>query len=207
MPKPLWTPDDELIANANITKFIKYVGKQWSIDLEDSRQLIQFSIDNREKFWRSLKEFAGFTADTWGERVLVNGDKMPGAKWLPEAKINFAENLLIHRGDSDAIVFRGEDKDEQRMNRDELYDAVSLVAQALKSEGISIGDKVGAYIPNVPEAVITMLATASIGATWSSCSPDFGVDGVLDRFRQIRPKVMITVDGYFYNGKAVDIRA
>ena len=130
MPKPLWTPTNELIANANITKFGKTLEKQWSVDIKDSRQLIQFSIDEREKFWLSLKNFAGFIAATWGERVLINGDKMPGAKWFPDAKINFAENLLMHRGNADAIVFRGEDQVEQRISRDELHDAVSLVVQA-----------------------------------------------------------------------------
>ena len=205
MSEPLWTPSEERIANANVTKFRKAVEQQWSVDIPDSNALVQFSVDEREKFWDSLKGFARFTAKTWGDRVLVNGDKMPGAKWFPDARINFSENLLKYRGNEDALVFRGEDRVERRMSRDELRDAVSVVAQALKADGVGVGDRVGAYIANMPEAAICMLATVSLGATWSSCSPDFGVNGVLDRFGQIEPKVMIAVDGYFYNGKTHDI--
>ncbi len=206
MPSPLWTPSKDLIAEANITKFRLYIEQQWSRRLFDSRELIQFSIDEPEKFWLSLKEFANFRAETWGEHVLVDSDLMPGAKWFPNTRLNFAENILMHRGKMDAIVFKGEDKFERRISRDGLYDAVSLVAQALKAEGLCIGDRVCAYVANIPEAIVTMLATASLGATWSSCSPDFGVEGVLERFGQIRPKIMIAVDGYLYNGKSIDIR-
>jgi len=206
MTEPLWTPSAERIANANITKFRAAVEERWSVTLPDSRALWRFSIDEREKFWTSVREFAGFKAETWGDTVLADGDKLPGAKWFPDARLNFAENLLRHRGQSDAIVFRGEDKAHRRLSRDELYEAVSCLAQALKAEGVGVGDRVGAYISNMPEAVIGMLATSSLGATWSSCSPDFGIDGVLDRFGQIEPKVVIAVDGYFYNGKTLDIR-
>ena len=206
MTEPLWTPSAERIAAANTTKFRAAVESQWQITLPDSRALWRFSVDEREKFWISMRDFAGFTAETWGERVLVDGDKMPGAKWFPDARLNFAENLLRHRGNDDAIVFRGEDKVRRSLSREELRDAVSRLAQALAAEGVGVGDKVGAYIANMPEAVVGMLAASSLGATWSSCSPDFGVDGVLDRFGQIEPKVVIAVDGYFYNGKTLDIR-
>ena len=187
MSGPLWTPSDDRINNANVTRFRKAVADQWSVELPDTATLQKFSITEQEKFWTSVKDFAGFKAETWGDRVLVDGDKLPGAKWFPDAKLNFAENLLRHRGDAEAMVFRGEDRVERRLTRDELYDAVSSLAQALKAEGVGVGDRVGAYIANMPEAVIGVLAATSLGATWSSCSPDFGVAGVLDRFGQIEP--------------------
>jgi acetoacetyl-CoA synthetase len=207
MSGPLWTPSPERIAAANITRFLDRVNAEWSANLADTRALWRFSVDEPEKFWTSVRDFGELKAETWGERVLADGDKMPGAQWFPDARLNFAENLLRHRGDAEALVFRGEDKAERRMSRDELHDAVSTLAQALKAQGVGVGDRVGAYVANMPEAVIGMLATASLGATWSSCSPDFGIDGVLDRFGQIEPKVVIAVDGYFYNGKTLDIRS
>ncbi len=207
MSGPLWTPSPERIAATNVTRFLDRVNSQWSVSLTDTQALWRFSVDEPEKFWTSVRDFGELKAETWGERVLVDGDKMPGAKWFPDARLNFAENLLRHRGDAEALVFRGEDKVERRMSRDELHDAVSSLAQALKAEGVGIGDRVGAYVANMPEAVIGMLACVSLGATWSSCSPDFGIDGVLDRFGQIEPKVVIAVDGYFYNGKTLDIRS
>jgi len=207
MSRPLWTPSPERIAAANMSRFLDRVNAEWSANLADTRALWRFSVDEPEKFWTSVRDFGELKAETWGERVLVDGDKMPGAQWFPDARLNFAENLLRHRGDAEALVFRGEDKVERRMTRDQLHDAVSTLAQALKAQGVGVGDRVGAYVANMPEAVIGMLATASLGATWSSCSPDFGIDGVLDRFGQIEPKVVIAVDGYFYNGKTLDIRS
>jgi acetoacetyl-CoA synthetase len=206
MSAPLWSPTDAQIASANITKLRVAVNEQWSVQLADSHALWTFSVEEREKFWTSVKDFAGFVAETWGERVLVDGDKLPGARWFPEARLNYAENLLQRRDDGEAIVFRGEDQVQRRLTRNELYDAVSVLAQALQAEGVGKGDRVGAYIANMPEAVIGMLAASSLGAIWSSCSPDFGTDGVLDRFGQIEPKVVIAIDGYFYNGKKLDIR-
>ncbi len=205
MTAPLWTPSAERIAAANTTRFRAAAEARWSVALPDSRALWRFSVNEREKFWTSIIEFADLKAETWGDKVLVDGDKLPGAKWFPDARLNFAQNLLKQRGTGDAIVFRGEDKVRRRVSHNELHEKVSRLAQALKAEGVGIGDKVGAYIANMPEAIIGMLATASLGATWSSCSPDFGTDGVLDRFGQIEPKVVIAVDGYFYNGKTLDI--
>jgi acetoacetyl-CoA synthetase len=207
MTAPLWTPSAERIAAANITRFRAAAEHRWSVALPDSRALWRFSVNEREKFWTSIVEFAGLKAETWGDTVLVDGDKLPGAKWFPDARLNFAQNLLKFRGAGDAIVFRGEDKVRRHVSWAELHEKVSRLAQALKAEGVGVGDRVGAYIANMPEAIVGMLATASLGATWSSCSPDFGIDGVLDRFGQIEPKVVIAVDGYFYNGKTLDIRA
>ncbi len=206
MNEPLWTPTPEQIETAKITELRRAVIAQWQVDLTDSTALWRFSVDQREKFWRTVIEFCGLTADTWGERDSVDADQLPGAKWFPDARFNFAENLLKRRDDGEALVFWGEDKVRRRMTFAELYDAVSQFAQALRAEGVKPGDRVAGYLPNMPEAIISMLAAASLGATWSSCSPDFGLQGVLDRFGQIEPKVLIASDGYFYNGNTHDVR-
>ena len=206
MTEPLWTPTPEQIETAKITELRRAVTAQWQVDLPDSTALWQFSVDEREKFWRTIIDFCDLKAGTWGERDSVDADKLPGAKWFPDARFNFAENLLKRRDDGEALVFWGEDKIRRRMTFAELYDAVSQLAQALHAEGVESGDRVAGYLPNIPEAIIAMLAAVSLGATWSSCSPDFGLQGVLDRFGQIEPKVLIASDGYFYNGKTHDIR-
>ena len=206
MTEPLWTPTPEQIETAKITELRRAVTAQWQVDLPDSTALWQFSVDEREKFWRTIIDFCDLKAGTWGERDSVDADKLPGAKWFPDARFNFAENLLKRRDDGEALVFWGEDKVRRRMTFAELYDAVSQLAQALHAEGVESGDRVAGYLPNIPEAIIAMLAAVSLGATWSSCSPDFGLQGVLDRFGQIEPKVLIASDGYFYNGKTHDIR-
>jgi len=206
MTEPLWTPTAEQIEAAKITELRRAVNDQWQQNLSDSTALWQFSIDEREKFWRTVIDFCDLTAETWGERDVIDGDKMPGAKWFPDARFNFAENLLRRRDAAEAIVFRGEDKVHRRMTFGELYDAVSQLAQALHAEGVGPGDRVAGFLPNMPEAIIAMLAAVSLGATWSSCSPDFGLKGVLDRFGQIEPKVLFACDGYFYGGKTHDIR-
>jgi len=204
MTKPLWQPSAEQIAAANLTRFMKEAGARWQRRLTDFAELYRWSIEHREEFWRSIWDFCGVVAERMGEHVLVDGDKMPGAKFFPDARLNFAENLLKSRDQSDAIVFWAEDKVKRRLSHAQLYDAVSQMAQALKADGVGVGDRVAGYLPNMPETVIAMLATASLGAIWSSCSPDFGVKGVLDRFGQIEPKVLVLADGYFYNGKAFD---
>ena len=149
-------------------------------------------------------DFAGVVGDKGASPYLVDPKKMPGAKWFPRARVNFAENLLRRRDDDTAIVFWGENKVRRRISFRELYEQVSCTAQALRGMGVVAGDRVAGFMPNMPETVIAMLATASIGAIWSSCSPDFGVQGVLDRFGQIEPKVLFCVDGYFYTGKTHD---
>ena len=206
MIEPLWTPTPEQIETAKITELRRAVSAQWQVDLLDSTALWRFSVDEREKFWRTIIDFCDLKGETWGEQASVDVDKLPGAKWFPDARFNFAENLLKRRDDGEALVFWGEDKVRRRMTFAELYDAVSQLAQALHTEGVEPGDRVVGYMPNTPEAIISMLAAASLGATWSSCSPDFGLQGVLDRFGQIEPKVLIACDGYFYNGKTHDIR-
>jgi len=204
--EPLWRPSEERIRQANITGFIGMVNARTGRVLNGYDDLWQWSVDDKETFWRLLWEDAGIVGDGPGDTILANGDKMPGAQWFPEARLNYAENLLRRRDDGEAIVFWGEDQVKRHLTRRQLYDRVSQVQQALKAAGVGKGDRVAAYIPNMPEATIAMLATLSLGAVWSSCSPDFGVQGVLDRFGQIEPKVLFAPDGYHYAGKRIDVR-
>jgi acetoacetyl-CoA synthetase len=202
--RPLWEPSQERIEHANLTRFARMAVHDWGLKRNTYPAFYEWTVEHPDRFWQSLWKFGAVRAAEQGSRVLEDGDKMPGARFFPDARLNFAENLLRLRDDSEAIVFWGEDKVARRMTHREVYDAVSQLAQALRAAGVGPGDRVGAYIPNMPEAIVGMLATASLGAIWSSCSPDFGVQGVLDRFGQIEPAVLITVDGYWYNGKAID---
>lgn len=204
MPEPLWQPTEKQISNTNLNAFQERVSRQQGVKLSDYRALYQWSIDYPERFWKAIWKDGGVIAKTQGNKVLENGDLMPGAKWFPDARLNFAENLLRRRDKNDAIVFWGEDKVRRRLSYQELYEQVSRVTQALQAMGVSPGDRVAGYLPNVPEAIIAMLATSSLGAIWSSCSPDFGVNGVVDRFGQIEPKVLFAAEGYYYNGKKFD---
>jgi acetoacetyl-CoA synthetase len=202
--KPLWQPSPERIAGANLTAFRAAVERDWRVALGDYDALYQWSIREPERFWQSLWDFAGLCSETRGEVAVRDRDRMPGAVWFPEARLNFAENLLRRRDDSDAIVFLGEDRVRRRLSWRELYESVSRLAQALSALGIQPGDRIAGYLPNLPEAVVAMLAAASMGAVWSSCSPDFGTQGVLDRFGQIAPRLLFAADGYFYGGKQLD---
>jgi acetoacetyl-CoA synthetase len=203
--QPLWQPTQERIEQANVTRFAREAIRVWSLSLNDYPSFYRWTIEHPEQFWLSLWKFADVRASLMGERVLVDGDRMPGARWFPDARLNFAENLLRRRDGGEALVFWGEDKVKQRLSYRDVYDRVSRVAQALRAEGVKSGDRVAGYLPNMPEALIATLACASLGAIWSSCSPDFGVQGVLDRFGQIEPVVLFTCDGYWYNGKRIDI--
>jgi len=203
--RPLWQPSPKRIAAANLTRFLSAVRREHGVQADDYAGLYAWSIAEPERFWQAVWSFCGVIAETQGDIVLADRDRMPGARWFPEAKLNFAENLLRRRDDATAIVFRGEDRVQGSVTYAELYSEVSRLAQALRAAGVKPGDRVAAYMPNLPGTVIAMLAAASIGATWSSCSPDFGVQGVLDRFGQIAPKVLFAADGYFYNGKTIDV--
>jgi acetoacetyl-CoA synthetase len=200
----IWQPSQDRIDSANITALITAINKTWGANITDYASLHRYSIDEMEKFWSSFWDFSGVISQTKGDKVLVNRDKMPGAEWFPEARLNYAENLLRRRDDHDALVFWGEDRVKRRLSSAQLYDEVTRVKQALEAAGVTSGDRVVGYLPNMPEAIIAMLAAVSLGAIWSSCSPDFGIQGVLDRFGQIEPKVIFAVDGYFYNGKEHD---
>jgi len=201
---PLWTPSEERIANSNLTAFMNRACSQWAVSIPDYSALYRWSIDEPQKFWQSVWDFGGIVAQRRGPVVLRNGDKMPGAQWFPDARLNFAQNLLRRRDDHAAIIFRTEDKIQRTLSHRELCVQVAQLARAMRAAGVAKGDRVGAYLPNMPETVIAMLATAAIGAIWSSCSPDFGVQGVLDRFGQIQPKILFGADGYYYNGKTHD---
>ena len=204
MSNELWAPSSQRIQDANLTRFAQAARDAWRADVGDQAALYRWSIEKPQEFWSTLWSFAEVVAERRGEVVLVDGEKMPGARWFPDASLNFAENLLRRRDDADALVFWGEDRVRRRMSFAELYAQVSCTAQALRAAGVSSGDRVAAYVPNMPEAVVAMLASVSIGAVWSSCSPDFGVKGLVDRFGQIEPKVLFAADGYFYNGKHHD---
>ena len=204
MAEMLWQPSPERIAGANITRFAALVCERHGVDAGDYAALHRWSIENRAAFWSTVWEYGGVIGEQGDGPVLVDGDRMPGAKWFPGARLNFAENLLRRRDDAAAILFRGEDRVRRSLSFRELHDAVSVLAQALRAAGVAKGDRVAGYLPNMPEAVIAMLATASIGAIWSSASPDFGVQGVVDRFGQIAPRVLFSADGYFYGGRRHD---
>jgi acetoacetyl-CoA synthetase len=202
--EPLWSPSPERVAGANITAFIELVNERHSLALRDYEGLYRWSIEEPEAFWVALWDFGGVLAQARGERVIADADRMPGARFFPDARLNFAENLLRQRDDGDAIVFWGEDKVRRHLTRAELHDLVSRTQQALTAAGVGEGDRVAGFMPNMPETVVAMLATASLGATWTSCSPDFGIQGVLDRFGQVEPKVLFCCDGYYYNNKVVE---
>ncbi len=202
MSSPIWTPNESQIQNANVTKFLSYVNQKIDIKLSNYWDLHQYSINHSDEFWRLVADFCGAIGDFSGP-VRV-GKSMIDTKWFPEASLNFAETMLVRRDEADAIVFRGEDKVELRLSFGDGYEQVAKVQAHMKGCGVGPGDRVAAFLPNHPAAIIGMLAASSIGAIWSSCSPDFGKQGVLDRFGQIEPKMIFVVDGYYYNGKEHD---
>ena len=208
MDQPLWTPSPQRVAATQLAAFTKFVAERYGAKVQgaqDYAALHAWSCSNREQFWQAIWQFCGVVGSTQGDDILLNRDQMPGARWFPGARLNFAENLLRQRDDAVALVFWGEEQLKSQVTWAGLYGEVSRLAQALRAQGVKPGDRVAAYLPNLPGAIIGMLATASIGAVWSSCSPDFGVQGVLDRFGQIEPKVLIAVDGYFFMGKQIDV--
>ena len=197
MPAPLWTPSPERIARANLTVFGQ--GRPYA-------ELYDWSVRNPIEFWTAMWDFGGIRGER-GSRVAVDLDRMPGARFFPEATLNFAENCLRRTDEGPAILSRSETGPVRTMSWLELRAEVAACAAALRSAGIRPGDRVGAYLPNVPEAIVAVLGAAAVGAVWSSCSPDFGVQGVLDRFGQIEPRILIAADSYVYGGKTFDQRA
>jgi len=202
--RPIWEPSQALIAEANVTAFARQAVRRWKLALNTYPDFYAWSVDHPEQFWNSVWDDCGVIASNKGRRVLVEGGRMPGAKWFPEARLNFAENMLRRRDASDAFVFWDETGFRRRMSHAELHDEVSRAAQAMRAEGLGAGDRVAAFTPNMPETAVLALAAISIGAVWSSCSPDFGTDGVLDRFGQTGPKLLFCADGYLYNGKTFE---
>ncbi|MGH8197603.1 MAG: acetoacetate--CoA ligase [Steroidobacteraceae bacterium] len=201
--QPIWTPSLFRIADANLTRFMAFAGTRGATT-DDCDALYRWSIGEAAAFWDTLWEFAGVAGKRGDGPALLNGDRMPGAQWFPGARLNFAENLIRGPDTEPAIVFRNERGMRRELGWKELRAEVGRVAAALRADGVGPGDVVAGILPNLPEAVTAMLAAASLGATWTSCSPDFGIQGVLDRFGQVKPKILFAADGYFYAGKVVD---
>ncbi|MGQ9558708.1 MAG: acetoacetate--CoA ligase [Desulfurispora sp.] len=204
MSQLLWQPTPEQIAASNMTAFIQYVNRKYQLFIQDYNQLYQWSIDRPADFWAAMWEFGGVIFSQPYSQVVVDLDKMPGARWFLDARLNFAQNLLRYRDEQTALIFQGEGRPAEKISYAALYDLVSRTARALKALGVKQGDRVVGFMPNLIQTVVAMLAATSLGAIWSSCSPDFGIKGVLDRFGQIAPKVLFTADGYFYGGKVFD---
>ena len=204
MAKLLWQPSEERMKSSNMYRFIQFINGRYGKNFKEYGELYQWSIDNIPDFWASMWEFADIKTSKPYDQVVDDPGKMPGANWFPGARLNFAENLLRYRDNRTALIFKGESRDSTRMTYAELYDEVSLVAAALKEAGVQAGDRVAGFVPNMPQAIIAMLAATSLGATWCSCSPDFGMKGVLDRFGQIKPKILFTANGYLFKGKNLD---
>ena len=201
MKTPLWKPTEERMKNANMTRFIAYVNQRYGKAFKTYDDLYQWSVDDIPGFWAALWEFAGIKASRGYDRVIEDINQFPGAKWFPGAKLNFAENLLRYRDDQVAFIFRGETQKSARMTYRELYSTVARLAKSLRETGVGPGDRVAGYMPNLIETAIAMLAATSIGAVWSSCATDIGSLAALDRLGQIEPKVLFSVNGYFYKGK------
>jgi len=204
MTQALWQPQASAIEASQLLRFMKRVNERYRTQVSDYSQLYEWSVENNQEFWELIWEFSELKAAEQGSRVLDNPDKMPGARWFPEARLNFAENLLRFRDNRQAVVSLREDGQRTSLTHAELYDQVAQIALALEKMGVGPGDRVAGFVPNCHYALIAMLAATSLGAIWSSCSPDFGFNGVLDRFGQIEPKVLFATDGYLYNGKRIN---
>lgn len=204
MAKLLWTPSDERIKGTNMYRFMNFINEKYNKKISEYKHLYEWSIENIPDFWVSLWEFADIKASKQFDQVIDDLNKMPGAKWFSGARLNFAENLLHYRDDQIALIFKGEEQESTSITYAQLYDEVARIAKSLKEAGVQVGDRVVGFMPNMPETIIAMLAATSLGAAWSSCSPDFGIKGVLDRFGQIQPKVLFTANGYSFKGKHID---
>jgi len=199
--KPLWVPSKDQIKNANMTRFIEFVNKKYKKSFKSYNELYQWSVDYIPDFWAAVWDFLGIQASKGYDKVVEDLTKFPGTKWFPGAKLNFAENLLRYRDDRLAFIFRGETQKSAKMTYKELYTTVARLAKSLREIGVKPGDRVAGYMPNLMETAIAMLAATSVGAVWSSCATDIGALAALDRLGQIEPKVLFSVDGYFYKEK------
>ncbi len=201
MSKLLWKPSEERKKRSNMVKFIDYVNKRYAQKISSYDELYSWSVTDIPNFWSAVWDFVKIKASKRYDTVVDDLSKMPGARWFIGAKLNFAENLLRYRDDRTAFIFRGETQKSARMSYAELYDTVARLSKSLRNIGVSSQDRVVAYMPNMMETAIAMLAATSIGATWASCATDIGPEAAIDRLGQIEPKVLFTVDGYFYKGK------
>jgi len=200
----LWQPSEDRIKGTNMYRFVNFINKRYNKRFGEYGELYRWSIENIPDFWASMWDFAEIKASRPYDQVVDDATKMPGAKWFSGARLNFAENLLRYRDDQVALIFKGESLDSTTMTYAQLYDEVSSVAGSLKEFGVQAGDRVAGFMPNMPETIIAMLAATSLGAVWSSCSPDFGLKGVLDRFGQIKPKILFAANGYSFKGRTFD---
>ncbi|MCH9692682.1 MAG: acetoacetate--CoA ligase [Gammaproteobacteria bacterium] len=204
--QPLWQPSAEAITATQMDQFRRVINQRYNLQLADYPHLYQWSLDQREAFWANLWDFVGVIGSDRGQRILSE-DAMPGAKWFPQTQLNFAENLLRYSDDRIALVERLENGQRRQLSYAQLRQRVTEIAAALSDAGIVKGDRVAGFMPNIIDTVVAMLATSSLGAIWTSCSPDFGLNGVLDRFGQVEPKLLFACEGYFYNGKTIDTLA
>jgi len=202
---PLWTPDETRRKSSNMARFMEWLKQRQGISLTDYRALHAFSIERPEEFWPAIWEFCDLRGER-GDVVLDPGAEMMAARFFPKARLNYAQNLLRGEGGRTALVFRGEDKARARISMEKLRATVAMVRAALLAEGVRAGDRVAAIMPNMAQTIMAFLGAASFGGVWSSCSPDFGPRGILDRFGQIEPKVLLACDGYYYNGRRFDLR-
>jgi acetoacetyl-CoA synthetase len=199
--KPLWTPSAVQKNSANMTRFVQFVNQKYGKNFKSYNDLYQWSVDRIPDFWAATWDFLEIKASKKYDKVVEDLSKFPGTKWFPGARLNFAENLLRYRDDRLAFIFRGETQKSAQMTYAELYRTVARLAKSLREFGVVPGDRVAGYMPNLMETAIAMLAATSVGAVWSSCATDIGALAALDRLGQIEPKVLFTVDGYFYKGK------
>lgn len=205
MQQPLWTPSAERIAASRMDAFRRFINDRHALHLADYPALHAWSVEQREAFWQAIVDFFQIHFHAPAERVLREGPAMPDAQWFPGATLNFAEHLLRRRDGHPALVAVGEDGSREQLSHAQLAAHVAGLQRALHNAGVGIGDRVAAFMPNTWQTVVGVLATASLGATWSSCSPDFGTQGFIDRFGQIEPKVLIAAAGYRYAGKRIDL--
>jgi acetoacetyl-CoA synthetase len=204
MAKLLWKPSEDQISETNMYRFMNFINERYNQQFSEYAPLYEWSITNIPDFWAAFWEFADVIHSEPYDQVVDDLSKMPGAHWFSGARLNFAENLLRYRDDRVALVFKGEARKPVKLTYAQLYDEVARLAESLKESGIQPGDRVVGFIPNMHYAIIAMLAATSLGAAWSSCSPDFGIKGVLDRFGQIKPRILFTANGYQFKGKNID---
>ncbi|MDG1475110.1 MAG: AMP-binding protein, partial [Porticoccaceae bacterium] len=204
LPLPLWQPTQEHIQNSNMYQFMSSVAQKHRQPLSNYSELYQWSITDPKAFWSDIWSYTEIRASKTWDAVLTDPDAFPGASWFSAARLNFAENLLRNRTDKIALISRLENGQRTIVTYAELYNQVAQCAAAMRSMGVTVGDRVAGFMPNVSQVIVAMLATTSIGAIWSSCSPDFGINGVMDRFGQIEPKLLFGCTGYYYNGKTID---
>ncbi|MEJ5366317.1 MAG: acetoacetate--CoA ligase [Desulfosoma sp.] len=204
MSRLLWHPSEERARSTNMFRFLQHVNEKHGTAFRTYDDLYQWSIEEIPTFWATLWDYAGFSVSRSYDQVVDDVKKLPGARWFEGARLNFAENLLRYRDDHIALSFKGEGRPTVHITYGELYDRVARLAASLRAMGIQPGDRIAGFVPNMIETVVAMLASVSVGAVWSSCSPDFGIKGVLDRFGQIQPRVLFTANGYQYNGKTFD---